>query len=98
MLDDAQKILPPLKGTEKTLGKSIKIGNREFSRVEFSIDLCPEPNPLQIHSNSNPSADIIVNRIIRDPSLIPVRYNHDTYANNIVFNKPTQGYLFDQYT
>ncbi|MFF2912411.1 hypothetical protein [Paenibacillus sp. NPDC057934] len=25
--------------------------------------------------------------------MIPVRYNHDTYANNIVFNKPTQGYL-----
>lgn len=82
-----------LKGTKKTIDKSIKIGNREFSRVEFSVDLRPGPNPLQIYSSDNPSADIIVNRIVKDPSLIPVRYTHDTYANNIVFNKPTQGYL-----
>lgn len=77
----------------KTNDKSIKIGTREFNRVEFSVDLRPGPNPLQIHSSDNPSADIIVNRIVKDPSLIPVRYTHDTYANNLVFNKPTQGYL-----
>lgn len=82
-----------LKGTKKTSDKSIKIGNREFSRVEFSVDLRPGPNRLQISFSDNPSADIIVNRIVKDPSLIPVRYTHDTYANNIVFNKPTQGYL-----
>lgn len=82
-----------LKGTEQTIDKSIKIGSREFSRVEFSVDLRPGPNPLQIHSNDNPSADIIVNRNVKDPAVIPIRYNHDTDANNIVFNKPTQGYL-----
>lgn len=82
-----------LKGTEKTVDNSIKIGNREFSRVEFSVDLRPGPNPLQIYSNDNPSADIIVNRNVNDLSLIPVRFNHDSFANNIVFNKPTQGYL-----
>ncbi len=82
-----------LKGTEKTIDKSIKIGSREFSRVEFSVDLRPGPNPLQMYSNDNPSADIIVNRIVKDPSLVPVRYNHDSNEKNIVFNKPTQGYL-----
>ena len=82
-----------LKGTKKTIDKSIKIGKHEFSRVEFSVDLRPGPNRLQIYFSDNPSADIIVNRIVKDPSLIPVRYTHDTYANNIVFNKPTQGYL-----
>lgn len=80
-----------LKGPKAT-DKLIKIGNHEFSRVEFSVDLRPGPNPLQIHSNDNPSADIIVNRIVKDPSLIPIRYSDDTYKNNIVFNKPTQGY------
>ncbi|OXM16442.1 hypothetical protein [Paenibacillus herberti] len=43
--------------------------------------------------SDNPSADIIVNRIVKDPSLIPVRYVYDMYADDIVFNKPTQGYL-----
>lgn len=81
-----------LKGVA-TNDKPIKIGNREFSRVELSVDLRPGPNPLQIHSNDNPSADIIVNRIVKDPSLIPIRYSDDTDKNNIVFNKPTQGYL-----
>lgn len=81
------------RGTEKTIDKSIEIGNREFSRVQFSVDLRPGPNPLQVYSNDNPSAEIIVSRIVKDPSLIPIRYVQDTYADNIVFNKPTQGYL-----
>ncbi|MNW34966.1 hypothetical protein D3C74_119530 [compost metagenome] len=84
--------IPDSKGPKAT-DKLIKIGNREFSRVEFSVDLRPGPNPLQIHSNDNPSADIIVNRIVKDPSLIPIRYTHDTYADSLVFMEPTQGYL-----
>lgn len=86
-------VISSLKGEKKTLDKSIKIGNHEFNRVEFSVDLRPGPNLLQIYSSDNPSADIIVNRVVKDPSLIPIRYVHDIYANNIVFNKPTQGYL-----
>lgn len=84
--------VPDSRGS-KTNDKPIKMGNREFNRVKFSVDLRPGPNPLEIHSSDNPSADIIVNRIVKDPSLIPVRYTHDTYANTLVFNKPTQGYL-----
>ncbi|WP_435925628.1 hypothetical protein [Paenibacillus sp. DYY-L-2] len=89
---DGMLAVPDSKGS-KTNDKPIKIGNHEFNRFEFSVDLRPGPNPLQISSSDNPSADIIVNRIVKDPSLIPVRYTHDTYANNLVFNKPTQGYL-----
>ncbi len=84
--------VPDSRGS-KTNDKPIKMGNREFNRVKFSVDLRPGPNPLGIYSSDNPSADIIVNRIVKDPSLIPVRYTHDTYANNLVFNKPTQGCL-----
>ncbi|TYA10653.1 hypothetical protein FRY98_22930 [Paenibacillus faecis] len=81
-----------LKGPE-TIDKSIKMGNREFSRVEFTVDLRPGPNPLQVHSNDNPSADIVVHRIVKDPSLIPIRYVYDEYKKDIVFNKPTQGFV-----
>ncbi|WP_068784169.1 hypothetical protein [Paenibacillus phocaensis] len=77
----------------KSGDRCVKIGDREFCRVAFSVDLRPGSNPLQIHSNDNPSADIIVHRIVKDPSLIPIRYVYDEYKKDIVFNKPTQGFL-----
>lgn len=89
---DGMLAVPDNKGS-RTNDKPIKIGNREFNRFEYTVDLRPGPNPLQISSSDNPSADINVNRIVKDPSTIPIRYTDDAYANYFNFNEPTQGYL-----
>ncbi|OAB25545.1 hypothetical protein PMSD_27725 [Paenibacillus macquariensis subsp. defensor] len=80
-------------GTEKTIGGPIIVGDREFRRIEYTVDLRPGENPFKIYHNYMGSADIIVHREVSDPSSIPILYNHPGNEQNISFTKPTQGYL-----
>ncbi|MET3209374.1 UNVERIFIED_CONTAM: hypothetical protein ABIC26_002318 [Paenibacillus sp. PvR008] len=82
-----------LKGTEKTIGKSIIKNGRTFQRIEYSVDLRPGANPLEIHTNDKGSAKIMVHHKVLNPSSVPIRYNHAEYEQDIRFTKPTQGYL-----
>ncbi|WP_152393477.1 hypothetical protein [Paenibacillus guangzhouensis] len=82
-----------LKGSERTIDRAIKVGNREFNRIEYTVDLRPGPNPLQLYSNYMGAGDVMVYRKVANPASIPIRYNHDEYAKSITFEEPTQGYL-----
>ncbi|WP_314590358.1 hypothetical protein [Paenibacillus terrigena] len=82
-----------LKGSERTIDRAIKVGNREFNRIEYTVDLRPGPNPLQLHSNYMGAADVMVYREVSDTASIPIRYNHDEYEKSITFTQPAQGYL-----
>ncbi|OBA00981.1 hypothetical protein A9P44_08435 [Paenibacillus polymyxa] len=62
-------------------------------RIEYSVELRPGPNPLEITTNDKGSAKIMVRRKVLKPSSVPIRYNHASNAQDIRFTKPTQGYL-----
>lgn len=81
------------KGTEKTIEKSIIVNGRTFQRIEYSVDLRPGPNPLEIYTNDKGSAKIMVHRKVLNSSSVPIRYNHPENEQDIRFTKPTQGYL-----
>lgn len=81
------------KGKEKNIGKPIIMNGQTFQRIEYSVELRPGPNPLEITTNDKGSAKIIVHRKVLNPSSVPIRYNHAENAQDIRFTKPTQGYL-----
>ncbi|KAF6628204.1 hypothetical protein H6F38_20640 [Paenibacillus sp. EKM208P] len=81
------------KGKEKNIGKPIIMNRQTFQRIEYSVELRPGPNPLEITTNDKGSAKIMVHRKVLNPSSVPIRYNHAENAQDIRFTKPTQGYL-----
>ncbi|KJD42362.1 hypothetical protein [Paenibacillus terrae] len=82
-----------LKGKEKNIGKPIIMNGQTFQRIEYSVELRPGPNPLEIITNDKGSAKIMVHRKVLNPSSVPIRYNHASNEQDIRFTKPTQGYL-----
>ncbi|MMZ49557.1 hypothetical protein D1872_112570 [compost metagenome] len=81
------------KGKEKSIGKPIIINGQTFRRIEYSVELRPGPNPLEITTNDKGSVKIMVHRKVLNPSSVPIRYNHPENEHDIRFTKPTQGYL-----
>ncbi|MCV9948943.1 copper amine oxidase N-terminal domain-containing protein [Paenibacillus sp. BT-177] len=81
------------KGKEKNIGKPIIMNGQTFQRIEYSVELRPGPNPLEIHTNDKGSVKIMVHRKVLNPSSIPIRYNHAGNEQDIRFTKPSQGYL-----
>ncbi|MCQ6563288.1 hypothetical protein [Paenibacillus mendelii] len=80
-------------GTEKMIGGPILVNGKEFRRMEYTVDLRPGVNPIQIYSNVSRPAGIIIHRQVPDPSSVPILYNHPENERSIHFTKPTQGYL-----
>ncbi|UVI29196.1 hypothetical protein [Paenibacillus spongiae] len=80
-------------GTEKMIGGPILVNGKEFRRMEYTVDLRPGANPIQIYSNVSRPAGIVVHRQVSDPSSVSILYNHPENERSISFDKPTQGYL-----
>ncbi|MCC3374132.1 stalk domain-containing protein [Cohnella sp. REN36] len=78
-------------GTGKVAAKGISQDGRLYNRVEFTANLRPGPNPMQIYAVSAGTANFTVQRRIANPQTVPVTLTEEgqTYLS---LSQPASGY------
>ncbi|WP_110930762.1 stalk domain-containing protein [Paenibacillus bouchesdurhonensis] len=79
-------------GTGIVTAKGIELDGRKYNRMEFTTDLRPGINPMQLYAISAGTADFTVLRKISDPGVVPVRLTEEG-QQYITLDRPMSGYL-----
>ncbi|RCX17778.1 copper amine oxidase-like protein [Fontibacillus phaseoli] len=79
-------------GTGKVTAKHISQDGRLYNRMEFTADLRPGVNPMQLFAVSAGTADFSVLRKVPNPQDVPVALTEEGKLH-VTFNSPETGYV-----
>ncbi|MBB6671785.1 stalk domain-containing protein [Cohnella nanjingensis] len=79
-------------GSGKVTDKDIAMDGRLYNRMEFTANLRPGANPMQLYAVSAGTANFTVQRRVADPSVVPVTRTEEgqTYLS---LSQPASGYM-----
>ncbi|WP_410770381.1 stalk domain-containing protein [Fontibacillus sp. BL9] len=79
-------------GTGKVTDKNIALDGRLYNRMEFTVDLRPGVNPMQLFAISAGTADFSVLRKVPNPEDVPVALTEEGKMH-VTFTSPGAGYV-----
>ncbi|MNI05167.1 hypothetical protein D3C73_581130 [compost metagenome] len=65
---------------------------RLYNRMEYTENLRPGLNPMQIFGISSGTADIVVRRLVANPMTVPIKITENG-EKEVKFNAPAHGYI-----
>lgn len=79
-------------GTGKVTAKGIELDGRRYNRMEFTANLRPGINPLQLYAISAGTADFTVLRKVSEPDAISMKLTEEG-QQHITIDRPASGYV-----
>lgn len=79
-------------GNGKVTEKNISMDGRLYDRMEYTENLRPGLNPMQIFGISSGTADIVVRRLVANPMTVPIKITENG-EKEVKFNAPAHGYI-----